>query len=313
MSWLSPSARLTLLVTCLAGSISCPPTAQSEPLDQETIAALSDSLAVARTLFEQMRYYEAEPLLRRLLPRAEEAFGASSVSAVDLVDMLVGASYQTGKAHAEETLLLAQHAVSTRLEQYGLLDDGTAKSLANLGVVHAMRGNLTTADSLFAQVLRIREQLDSTTPKDLALIIGHLANVRTLRSDFTGAIPLMRRALSILEAEYGADSPRTFTTRLNLANLLTRVRDYVQARPLLDKQIELVEEAGLENEDLAASYSILAPIHHVIGDREEALRLQQRALAIREKFHSPSHPRIAETMRNVGVALSAVGRHEEVF
>jgi CHAT domain-containing protein/tetratricopeptide (TPR) repeat protein len=270
-------------------------------------------LAVATSRFEGRQYYEAEPLLRRLLPQAELAFGPSSDDFVDVLDMLVGASYQTGKGQTDETLLLAERAASTRIEQHGLLHAGTAKSLSSLGVVRAMRGDLAAADSLFLQVLDIREQLDSTKPRDMGVILGHLANIRTMQSDFAGAIPLARRALSAFEEEFGPDSPATFTNRLNLANLLTKVRDYEQARPLLDKQIELLESAGVENGNLATSYAVLAQIQHVIGDRQESLRLLQRALEIREKFHAPSDRRVSESMLNVGVALSGVGRNEEAL
>jgi CHAT domain-containing protein/tetratricopeptide (TPR) repeat protein len=278
-----------------------------------TEAALLDSMSHAASLFNQRKYYDAEPMFRRLKTPVKEVFGDSSAQYGRLLDRLVGCSFQVGKARDPETIALAEFAVSRKERLFGRQDSTFAASLAYLGIIRAMCGSVDEAESLFLEVLQIRENLKRPDPRGIAITLGYISNIKSMRSDFAGAIPYVKRSLEYHENQEGRDHPRTFTPRGNLANLLAQVGDYTEARTLLDYQVSVLEARGERNEDLGKAYTLIAELNIRIGDKEEALRMAQQALAVRQEYHLPDHPTIIESLQHVGVACLELGRYDEAI
>ena len=68
---------------------------------------------------------------------------------------------------------------------------------------------------------------------------------------------------------------------------------------------------GDQNVDVATSYSNLALIHHVLGDREQAKEYQQRALAIQLKRLGAEHVSVATSYSNLASIHKGLGDLEQ--
>jgi CHAT domain-containing protein/Tfp pilus assembly protein PilF len=270
-----------------------------------------DSLAKAEQLLSERRFAEAEPLLSRILERVEAEFGTESPQTAQALDLLVLCLWRSGRSQTEETIALANRAVSLNEKLYHPQALELTSGLFNLGVIHTMGGDYDRAEPLFARVLEIREAHLPPDHQDVISSVNALANVRFYRSDYAGSLPLYRRSLALAEAKGGEMAPQAISIRSNVANNLIQLKDHNEARTLLERQIELLESAGMEIEDLALAYSLLAAVHLAIGDHEKELPLRKRCLEIRQALYPETHHRIAEAIYNLGVNYWKLGDLEE--
>ena len=90
---------------------------------------------------------------------------------------------------------------------------------------------------------------------------------------------------ALQEAEkFGPEDPRLATSLNNLAVLYNAQGKYVEAEPLHQRALAIVEKAlGPEHPNVAESLENYAALLHKMGRNDEAARLEARAQAIREK------------------------------
>jgi tetratricopeptide (TPR) repeat protein len=102
--------------------------------------------------------------------------------------------------------------------------------------------------------------------------------------DFTGAMPLFRRALAIQEKALVLDYPGMATVLDNLAGLLQAMGDYMGAEPLF-RQALLIDEnsIGQDNAHVGRDLNNLAGLLQAKGDYAGAEPLYRRAMVIDEK------------------------------
>ncbi|MBD3162503.1 MAG: tetratricopeptide repeat protein, partial [Candidatus Eisenbacteria bacterium] len=274
-------------------------------------SALSDSLDHSTALMQRGAFAEAEALLRRLLEQYEAESGRSSSEVGRILDRLVVCLWQSGRSQEEETVQLASRAVEIKEMQYGSDHLEVATSLFNIGVIRAMGGDYAGAEPIFERILRIREASLPPGHHEIASSINALANIRFSRSDFAGSLPLYARALELVENSGGRLHPVAVSIRGNLANNYIQLGDYTEAQAILEDQIALLEAEGMETEDLAFAYSLLANIYTSLADHAEALSLRERCLEIRRTFNGEEHPRFAEALLNLGNELWHLGRYAE--
>lgn len=329
----APVARLTLLLSLVlllcgiltSGRISADaqegggaPTSSDDPNSAESAAnplgaavaaepAAADSFVIAHGWYRERRFADAAPVLRRVLNQTLRDSGEVSPGAARVLDVLVPCLWQMGKSQEPETIRLARQVVDMKEELFGSDDPEVARSLFSVGVIRAMAGAYAEAEPIFARVLAIRETGLPADHEEIASSINALANIRYLNADFAGALPLYRRSLRLIEGTKGPLDPQSIAIRGNVANNLAQLGKYEEARTLLEHQIALLEVEGLEIEDLGYAYSLLGQIFVVLGDFDEALRARRRSLEIREAFHPADHPRIAESLLNLGNTLWRMG------
>jgi len=92
------------------------------------------------------------------------------------------------------------------------------------------------------------------------------------------AEPLMRRALNISEASYGADLPSTLSTLFNLAVLLFRLNRRSEAGELLRKGYNVSEKAADQLRYYLCCFECLE------GNLEEAKRLIAEHLGLHSEM-----------------------------
>ena len=114
------------------------------------------------------------------------------------------------------------------------------------------------------------------------------------------AIPLWRKALELVEREFGLDHPTTATLLNNLAELYSAQGRYAEAEPLYQRALAVWEKALGPNDPLGAtSLNNLAGLYHALARYGEVEPLYQRALAIREKALGPDHPDVAQSLNDL--------------
>ena len=102
------------------------------------------------------------------------------------------------------------------------------------------------------------------------------------------AIPIVEKALAIVEKEKGPEDPDTAKTLNRLALLHGLTDDYAKAEPLFQRALQIREKVlGLENPDTATSLNELAGVYDHLGDYTKAEPLYQQALQIRKKALGP--------------------------
>jgi tetratricopeptide (TPR) repeat protein len=102
---------------------------------------------------------------------------------------------------------------------------------------------------------------------------------------------LYRRALVILEHQFGPEHPNTAASLNNLALLYKAQGKYKQAELLYRRALAIDKKAsGLDHPDVAIDLNNLAMLYKVQSKYEQAEPLLQRALVILEQRLGPDHP-----------------------
>ncbi len=145
----------------------------------------------------------------------------------------------------------------------------------------------------------------SGTPDETRWLAFLVAGESALaKEDFPEAEKLFRAALRETSAFAATDERRGVTLNL-LATALNAQRRYREAETLLRQARAIWEKAPPDNElHLATTLHQQAGILHARGDREAAVTLLKRALAIRERDLPPEH----RALRHTRESLAALGQ-----
>mgnify|MGYP001580384608 CR=1 FL=1 len=129
------------------------------------------------------------------------------------------------------------------------------------------------------------------------------------KSLYDEAEPLMRRALAIDEASFGADHPDVARDLNNLAQLLHDTNRLSEAEPLMQRALAIDETSlGADHPNVAIRLNNLARLFQATNRLTEAEPLFRRALAIDEASFEENHPRIAIRLNNLALLLQATNR-----
>jgi tetratricopeptide (TPR) repeat protein len=136
--------------------------------------------------------------------------------------------------------------------------------------------------------------------------------------DLTGrphdALPLHERALAVLEAGCGPDSPHFALMLNNLGVTLTNLGRSEEAQPMLERAVAALEAAkGLDHPEIAPALTNLGNVLSNLDRYDEAYALYQRALSIVKATYGPDHPYVADRHSSIGVALQALNRNTEAL
>ena len=97
---------------------------------------------------------------------------------------------------------------------------------------------------------------------------------------------------------------------MNLAAIDVQLDELAQAKPRLERAIELLESGDGGAAQLAGALFNLGNVYYRERDLVRALGLFERALAIEEETR-PRHPSVAISLSSIGKVLSSTGQHAE--
>ena len=160
-------------------------------------------------------------------------------------------------------------------------------------------------------LLRDAEQELGESPQ-VASLLAKAGKALYEHDRLASALPLMKRALAIDEANYGPGHPRVATDLNSLAQLLQAMNRLEEAEPLMKRALAIDEASyGPEHPDVATDLNNLAQLLQATNRLEEAEPLMRRALAIDEASYGPEHPRVATRLNNLASLLQETNRLAE--
>ena len=141
-------------------------------------------------------------------------------------------------------------------------------------------------------------------------VLNNLAQLLKDTNRLAEAEPLMRRALAIDEASYGAEHPNVAIRLNNLARLLQDTNRLAEAEPLMRRALAIDEASyGIEHPDVARDLNNLARLLQATHRLTEAEPLMRRAVEISLGFFVSTghhHPNEAQGLANYRSLLEAM-------
>jgi tetratricopeptide (TPR) repeat protein len=140
---------------------------------------------------------------------------------------------------------------------------------------------------------------------DLGVLLYH-------KSLYAKAEPLIRRALAIDEASFGADHHYVAIRLSNLAQLLQATNRLNEAEPLMRRALAIEEVSfGADHSNVAVAVNNLAKLLEATNRLADAEPLMRRALTIDELCLGVDHPNVAIRLHNLAAVLRAMDRVAE--
>ncbi|MBO0721615.1 MAG: tetratricopeptide repeat protein, partial [Blastocatellia bacterium] len=123
-------------------------------------------------------------------------------------------------------------------------------------------------------------------------------------------IPLLERTLEIREKILGPDHRLVLETLNALASAYFEKGDYAKAESLYRRTLAISKKLGEQNGD-PATLTGLSGVYYGRGEYAESKLLLQQALAILEQALGLEHPRVAQTLFNLGIIAHERGEYAE--
>lgn len=282
-------------------------------------AALFDPDAIPDELFRQPIEKYAEGL-QPILPEGGTALDLRSAIADDLrLDEALGA--------LDRLSLLSFSPTSRTNAVHRLVQLAARDSVAGTGSAWSECA-ATVADSAFPEVdfpawpqcerllAHARSALNALPRESAFLPAGRLAGRCAVylreRGEYTGAEPLQRRALSMLEAALGCDHPEVGTSLNDLAQLRLLQGSYAEAESRYAGALAIFEnQREPDPRKIGTVLNSLSCVYYEQGGYERAEPLLTRVLTIWEESLGSSHPNVARALNNLAGVYYAQGRYDE--
>jgi serine/threonine protein kinase len=199
-----------------------------------------------------------------------------------------------------------------RRRHQGPRHPATLIPLNNLALNELFRGNVASAESLFAVLLDGMEDVLGTDHPHYASAIENSGQIPFSKGDYDGTIAALQRVIDIRRRGLGDDSPLVYRTMANMAAVYQR-------RGPPEKAIETYTEAlaGFER-TMGAGHPETAVLlmgrglcHETSGNLNAAESDIRRALDLRRSTLPDDHPYLASNRLYYGLLLTRLGRGAE--
>jgi tetratricopeptide (TPR) repeat protein len=166
-------------------------------------------------------------------------------------------------------------------------------------------GDPRAAAALYLEIATRREQIEGPGSPQVADPLMNAAFAMTSFAPPAEALAVVRRAIAIYTAHWGARHPKTANARSQEALILEQTGQAVAGIAVMEEVLAVDEAAfGPDNPRLAADLSIAAGLSRIASKYDDARRYYARSLAIREAALGPDHPLCAEV--KLGLAQIAM-------
>lgn len=278
---------------------------------QQALFGMSDPRTIrakkglAISLARQGRYTEAEPLFRELLAQKEVVGDPRELGSMLLnycnVKRLTG-DYAAAETVCERAVALLENVAGEAASR------SLATALTSLGFLHDKQGRERDAISALERALAIRLKNGGAESYVVASVKKNLADAHRDLGEFDAAERYAREALTVAEKLLPANDPFVADTLASVGRIVQVRGDRAGARTLYARSIASYEaSAHPNNPGLAHPLRSLATLLREDGEAKEALRLSERALALKRKAFGDSHPEVAEFWSDVARGRLALG------
>lgn len=173
------------------------------------------------------------------------------------------------------------------------------------------RGELAEARLRYTDAYKHYRRAYELTPDDEARLVK-AGKFAWLGGEYAESARLNKKHMSLLEEQYGPDSPEVADTLNNIAVQYWQQGEHADAEPLIRRAIEIDEKAlGPEHPSVATGLGVLAVIQLAQGKHTQAEPLLKRAIDIGEETLGPNHPNLAIRLNNFAQLYKAQGKYDE--
>jgi len=279
-------------------------------------------LGAVGTSMGMLRAMRAEEQAMAQAKAAEEARGEAEEVADFLVDLFrasnpfessPGPPRTADEITARELLDLGAARVREELGDQPLT---RARLLAVIGDVYENLGLYDEALPLVEEALDLHLANPETDPVIVGDTFLELGEISTRRGELDRAREMAHEALELLPELSAAPGQPNDADAFELLGDVERKRGrYEEAEGYLRRALEIVErnlDLGLARElQLIGVLNSLANLNFSRGRYGEAEALFRRILSKLRETHPPGHPRIAQAVGSLGIAVASQGRLEE--
>ncbi|MCW3798457.1 tetratricopeptide repeat protein [Sphingomonas sp. BN140010] len=275
------------------------------PVSEPTTVARRTA-ALAESMLRLGDYEAAERQFRRALAQAPNA--TPSVRSRILAGL--GQSLTQLERYPEATPHLRRALLLDRARGETAISD-QARDYEALGLNQMLAGDLQNAKPLFVRALALRRKAEGNASPSVSDNYNSLGSIAYLQSDLDGAERFFRGNLVSDERVLGPDHPDTATTRNNLARVLLEKQRFAEAAPLLERAMRSnLVERGQTHDQMAFVFSNLAIVKARLGQRHEAERLFDEAIAA---ARSHSHRTLGPSLADLASLRCARGAYNNAF
>jgi serine/threonine-protein kinase len=254
-------------------------------------------------------YREARDMSAEALAIRRRLHGEISEEVAQSETALGDALSQLGDSGAESHLRAAL-AIERSLHHGD--DERVIRALSELGQYLQQRGSkLDEAESLYREALAMRARL-GPNPGSLAELSDGLASVLNDKGDYAAAVPLYRRAVSIVRSQVPVDSVVLSTAIHNESLALTNLGRYSEAIAQEREALAItLAYYGPDNPKTSRIRSGLGVALRGAGDQAGAEEQFRKMLAVDKTRLSPNSPDLASDYGLLGNTLVAEGKPQE--
>lgn len=234
--------------------------------------------------------------------------GEENASASSVASLVLRADACASEGRGDEAARMMEQAIA--LENSEWPDSAEAAGLSyQLATLYFQLGRVDDAGQHLKRALTIRERRLGPDHPLVADTLAALAEAAIAREEFVAGAEMLARAIRIREGRLGARHPSIALAAGRLALCYLRLGRYDDARPLIERAVEigrasdpLISVAAML-EDLLVS----GPLDGHLDDAEPVLNT---VLSIYEKARGPSHEDTERALRNLGRLYRATSREE---
>ena len=255
---------------------------------------------LAISLARQARYAEAEPLFKELLDQEQVLVDKREMGSVLLnygnQKRLTG-DYAAAAALLEKAVVMLE----------GVGEPGNrslAAALTNLGLVYSRTGRGREAVSFLERALAIHVKNQSRGPS--LNVTNALSYVHRDLGELDIAERYGEETLAAAEQLYPPNHPFIADTLASLGSIARLRGDRARARALYQRSIKSYDGSQPNASAIAFPLQYLAGLLREDGEAREAVRLYERALAVRRKAFGDRHRDVAESWQELARGRLAV-------
>lgn len=218
---------------------------------------------------------------------------------------------QAEQAARQEKVLQLERELAGRLDEHGEMHLETAAALFDLAIARELLEEYEVSARLHERALATRRELLGEVDLLTADSQYALAKVHFVLGEYSEAVRLHERALETRLTLSEEDSLGVLNSLHKLALAKRLVREHAEAATLLERLLILVARLGDGHAFVVGLRYELARNRSALGDFEEALRLDHRALVSRLELYGEQHVDTADSLLSLAHDYGNLGRHDE--
>jgi eukaryotic-like serine/threonine-protein kinase len=252
-------------------------------------------LAAASALDDASRYAEAAVYLDRAIASYERRSSPDHPLLYGPLEARLSLLRATGKLDEALAVGLRMQALAER--SYGPEHPLSLDALAELAIVHDLRGDHRSALASFEAVLARTGEADSIVTGGGVATVNSMCFTRYKLGEYSEAKLTCAKALAAGEALFGVEHPINAVI-LNNLGLIARAEGEPGVGLAHDRRALSITEATVGPEHLYTGYSLIGVGEGLLalGRRREAIEPLERALAIRTEIGDPGELGEAECL-----------------